>query len=99
MGGLHLANADTPLVLPIDNLIRLLTTSGDVIHSLGVPSLGIKGDAIPGRLNGVSLLINRTGSFYGQCSELCGVNHAFMPINIVGVEINDFISWLSCYEI
>ena len=95
MGGLHLANADTPVVLPIDNVIRLLTTSGDVIHSLAVPCLGIKGDAIPGRLNGVSVLINRTGSFYGQCSELCGVNHAFMPINLVGVDIYDYLSWYS----
>lgn len=94
-GGLNLANADSPLYLPIDYLIRLLTTSGDVIHSLAVPSLGLKGDGVPGRLNGLSLFINRSGSFYGQCSELCGVNHAFMPINLVGVDINHFISWLN----
>ena len=77
-GGQYLANVDIPLVLPIDNVIRLLTTSGDVIHSLALPSLGIKGDGIPGRLNGHSILINRSGTYFGQCSELCGVNHAFI---------------------
>lgn len=94
MGAILQGDVDIPMVLPIDMEIRLLTTSGDVIHSLAVPSLGVKGDAIPGRLNGVSVYINRTGSYYGQCSELCGVNHGYMPINIVGVDINQYILWL-----
>lgn len=93
-GAILLGDVDIPMVLPIDMEIRLLTTSGDVIHSLAVPSLGVKGDAIPGRLNGVSVYINRTGSYYGQCSELCGVNHGYMPINIVGVDILQYIIWL-----
>jgi heme/copper-type cytochrome/quinol oxidase subunit 2 len=71
---------DNRLVLPVQSHIRLLTSSADVIHSFAVPSLGIKLDAIPGRLNQVTLFIKRQGVFYGQCSELCGSNHGFMPL-------------------
>lgn len=79
---LRLLEVDNRLILPWNEHIRVLITSSDVIHSWAVPSLGVKMDACPGRLNQVSLFINRPGVFYGQCSEICGINHAFMPICI-----------------
>jgi cytochrome c oxidase subunit 2 len=93
-GDLRLLEVDAPLVLPIDTHIRLLTTSTDVIHSLGVPSLGLKADCIPGRLNQVSLYINRSSKFYGMCSELCGTGHAQMPIIIAATSTENYIDWL-----
>ena len=77
---LRLLEVDNRLILPWDQHLRFLITSADVLHSWSIPSLGVKLDACPGRLNQVSLFINRPGVFYGQCSEICGVNHAFMPI-------------------
>ncbi len=77
---LRLLEVDNRLVLPWKEHIRVLVTSSDVLHSWAIPSLGVKMDACPGRLNQVSLFINRPGVFYGQCSEICGINHAFMPI-------------------
>jgi heme/copper-type cytochrome/quinol oxidase subunit 2 len=79
-GELRLLEVDYWLILPINIEIRLLVSSVDVIHSFSVPSFGIKVDGIPGRTNEVPLFIKRKGIFYGQCSELCGVNHGFMPI-------------------
>jgi cytochrome c oxidase subunit 2 len=79
---LRLLEVDNRLLLPWRQHLRILITSMDVLHSWSVPSLGIKMDACPGRLNQVGLYINRPGVFYGQCSEICGVNHAFMPICI-----------------
>jgi cytochrome c oxidase subunit 2 len=79
---LRLLEVDNRLILPWNEHIRIMITSTDVLHSWAVPSLGIKMDACPGRLNQVSLFINRPGIFYGQCSEICGINHAFMPICI-----------------
>lgn len=81
---LRLFEVDHFLVLPINSPLRFLITSIDVLHSWAVPSLGIKMDACPGRLNQFLSLIIRPGDFYGQCSEICGINHGFMPINIVG---------------
>ena len=72
--------------------IRILITAADVIHSWTVPSLGVKADAIPGRLNQVSFLINRPGLFYGQCSEICGANHRFMPIVVESVSVDAFLN-------
>jgi len=89
-GGLRLLEVDNPLVLPINTQIRLLVTSSDVLHSWAVPSFGVKIDACPGRLNQVGIFINRTGVFYGQCSELCGINHSFMPIKVVAYDPNKF---------
>jgi len=83
---LRLLEVDNRMVLPINKQIRILITSADVIHSWAVPAFGIKIDACPGRLNEVSLRIERSGVFYGQCSELCGVNHGFMPISVEGVD-------------
>jgi cytochrome c oxidase subunit 2 len=95
MGQFRLLEVDNPLILPINTHIRLIVTANDVIHSFSMPSLGLKIDAIPGRLNQISLIINRLGSFYGNCTELCGVNHAFMPININSVKISDYIDFIS----
>ena len=81
--------------LPINTHIRVLITSTDVIHAWAIPSLGIKCDAYPGRLNQVSTFIKREGIFHGQCSELCGVNHGFMPIVVEAVTLQDYVSWIS----
>jgi len=91
-GQLRLLEVDERLVLPTNSLVRLLVTSADVIHSWAVPSLGVKIDAIPGRLNQVWLTIQRPGVFYGQCSELCGANHAFMPIVVEAVTPRQFVT-------
>jgi cytochrome c oxidase subunit 2 len=95
LGDLRLLDVDNSLVLPIDTNIRLLVTSNDVIHSFAVPSLGIKSDAIPGRLNATGIIINRTSKYYGQCSELCGVLHGFMPITINAVTLPEYINYIS----
>lgn len=87
-GGFRLLSVDRSLVLPSRTAVRLLITSSDVLHSWAVPSLGVKMDACPGRLNQVTLFIKRPGFFYGQCSELCGINHAFMPVCIEALDIN-----------
>jgi len=84
-GDLRLLEVDQRLVCPINTHLRFLVTSSDVLHSFAVPSLGIKIDTVPGRLNQVSCYIKREGIFYGQCSELCGVNHAFMPIVVQAI--------------
>jgi heme/copper-type cytochrome/quinol oxidase subunit 2 len=76
-------------MLPINTSIRLLVTSNDVIHSFAIPSLAIKSDAIPGRLNAMGLIINRPSTYYGQCSELCGVLHGFMPIGLMANEVDN----------
>jgi cytochrome c oxidase subunit I/cytochrome c oxidase subunit II len=93
-GDLRLLEVDNRVVLPVDTMVRVIVTGADVIHSWAVPSLGVKIDAIPGRLNQTSLDINREGIYYGQCSELCGVNHGFMPIAVEGVTLEAYISWL-----
>jgi len=93
--GFRLLDVDNRTVLPINTQVRVLISAADVIHSWTVPALGIKADAIPGRLNQVSFLINRPGLFYGQCSEICGANHSFIPIVIESVSINSFLNWVS----
>lgn len=84
-GQLRLLETDTQLIVPIEARIRFIITSSDVIHCFAVPSLGIKLDAVPGRLNQLMCVIKRTGYFYGQCSEICGVDHGFMPINVIAI--------------
>lgn len=98
-GALRLLDTDTSIVVPVDTHIRFVVTANDVIHSFTIPSLGMKIDATPGRLNQVSALIQRTGVYYGQCSELCGVNHGMMPIKLECVSIEDFIEWLGENEV
>jgi len=93
-GYFRLLETDTRVVLPIEVHVRALITSADVLHSWAVPSLGIKIDACPGRLNQVALFIKRAGIYYGQCSEICGVNHGFMPIVVQAVSLEKFNTWL-----
>jgi cytochrome c oxidase subunit 2 len=94
-GGLRLLEVDNRIVLPIDTHVRIIVTGADVLHSWAMPALGVKVDAIPGRLNQTSFLIKRPGVFYGQCSEICGFGHGFMPIVIEGVKLNEYITWVS----
>nr|WAX39118.1 cytochrome c oxidase subunit II [Anaplecta sp. 1 ZQW-2020] len=91
----RLLDVDNRATLPMNSFIRMIITAEDVLHSWTIPSLGIKADATPGRLNQTSFLINRPGVFYGQCSEICGANHSFMPIVIESVPSKLFISWIS----
>lgn len=94
-GQLRLLEVDNRIIVPTDTHIRFIISSTDVIHSFGVPSLGLKVDAIPGRLNQTSVLIERDGVYYGQCSELCGVNHSAIPIVIEAVSLEKYIAWLN----
>ncbi len=89
LGGLRLLEVDNPLFVPINTTLRFLVTAVDVLHSWAIPSLGVKVDAIPGRLSQVYVTIKRCGEFYGQCSEICGVNHGFMPIKVVGLDFRE----------
>nr|YP_010545621.1 cytochrome c oxidase subunit II [Tabanus pleskei]UYG48378.1 cytochrome c oxidase subunit 2 [Tabanus pleskei] len=93
--GFRLLDVDNRVVLPTNSQIRILITAADVIHSWTVPTLGIKVDGTPGRLNQTSFMINRPGLFFGQCSEICGANHSFMPIVIESIPVNHFIKWIS----
>nr|AWK49441.1 cytochrome c oxidase subunit II [Penaeus sp. 1 SPS-2018] len=93
--GFRLLDVDNRTVLPMNTQIRVLISAADVIHSWTVPALGVKADAIPGRLNQVSFLMNRPGLFYGQCSEICGANHSFMPIVVESVSVKSFLNWIS----
>nr|AVP26553.1 cytochrome c oxidase subunit II [Cyanea nozakii] len=93
-GDNRLMEVDNCLVLPVETHIRILVTGADVIHSFAVPALGVKMDAVPGRLNQTNVFIKRPGLFYGQCSELCGSNHSFMPIVVRGVSLDKFVSWV-----
>jgi cytochrome c oxidase subunit 2 len=94
-GQLRLLEVDNRVILPVDTHIRFIITARDVIHSFAVPSLGLKLDALPGRLNQTSVIINREGVYYGQCSELCGILHGFMPIVIESVSLESYLLWLS----
>nr|QQH14391.1 cytochrome c oxidase subunit II [Metallus mai] len=91
----RLLDVDNNLILPINTQIRMLISSTDVIHSWTVPSLGKKMDAIPGRLNQMNLMIKRPGLFFGQCSEICGANHSFMPIVIEAINMKNFLKWIN----
>nr|QNV11547.1 cytochrome c oxidase subunit II [Dolichopus simplex] len=93
--GFRLLDVDNRVVLPMNSQIRILVTAADVIHSWTVPALGVKVDGTPGRLNQTNFFINRPGLFFGQCSEICGANHSFMPIVIESVPVNFFIKWIS----
>jgi heme/copper-type cytochrome/quinol oxidase subunit 2 len=94
-GQIRLLEVDNRVILPVKTHIRALITSADVLHSWAIPSLGIKMDACPGRLNQVSIFIKRKGTFFGQCSELCGVQHGFMPIVIESISYEDYVSWVA----
>nr|YP_010722527.1 cytochrome c oxidase subunit II [Phocoderma betis]WDV16721.1 cytochrome c oxidase subunit 2 [Phocoderma betis] len=94
----RLLDVDNRIILPMNNQIRILVTATDVIHSWTIPSLGVKIDANPGRLNQTNFFINRPGIFFGQCSEICGANHSFMPIVIESIQIKNFINWINNYS-
>lgn len=90
----YLLATDTPLLVPVGATVRVLVTSNDVIHAFAVPAFGVKEDAIQGRVNETWFNVDREGVFYGQCSELCGVNHAYMPIEIHAVSRAEFDAWV-----
>nr|QRV62616.1 cytochrome c oxidase subunit 2 [Neoporus sp. MNCN AC47] len=91
----RLLDVDNRVVLPFNSQIRIIVSAMDVLHSWTIPSLGVKIDATPGRLNQTNFFMNRPGLFYGQCSEICGANHSFMPIVIESTPTNVFINWIS----
>nr|QRV62591.1 cytochrome c oxidase subunit 2 [Nebrioporus millingeni] len=93
--GFRLLDVDNRIVLPFNSQIRIIVSAMDVLHSWTIPSLGVKIDATPGRLNQTNFFMNRSGLFYGQCSEICGANHSFMPIVIESVPTMMFIKWIS----
>lgn len=95
IGQLRLLEVDNRMVIPVNTHVRIIVSAADVLHSWAIPSLGIKCDAIPGRLNQTSLFIKREGIYYGQCSEICGINHGFMPIVIEAVSLKNYINWIS----
>jgi len=97
-GEFRLLEVDNRIVLPINIEIRLLVTAADVIHSWTIPATGIKADAIPGRLNQLGFSINRPGVYYGQCSEICGANHSFIPIALESVDTKSFIKWTKSFS-
>ena len=93
-GQIRLLSVDNPIVVPVETTVRILVTSQDVLHSFAVPSLGIKKDAVPGRLNETWLRIGKEGDYYGQCSELCGIKHGFMPIHVKAVSQEEYDAWV-----
>ena len=96
LGEFRLLDVDHRVVLPVGKNVRGLVRAADVLHSWALPSFGVKADAVPGRLNQVAFNLMRSGVFYGQCSEICGANHRFMPIVIEGVSLSSFLSWCLC---
>nr|ACJ69432.1 cytochrome c oxidase subunit II [Sigara septemlineata] len=95
MNEYRLMDVDNRVVIPNNTQIRILVTANDVIHSWAMPSLGVKIDAVPGRLNQSNFLVERPGLMYGQCSEICGANHSFMPIVLESINMKSFIAWLN----
>nr|YP_010311882.1 cytochrome c oxidase subunit II [Hampala salweenensis]UNA71572.1 cytochrome c oxidase subunit II [Hampala salweenensis] len=94
-GQFRLLETDHRMVVPMESPIRVLVSAEDVLHSWAVPSLGVKMDAVPGRLNQTAFMASRPGMFYGQCSEICGANHSFMPIVVEAVPLEYFENWSS----
>nr|WNH19947.1 cytochrome c oxidase subunit II [Mycteroperca bonaci]WNH22157.1 cytochrome c oxidase subunit II [Mycteroperca microlepis] len=94
-GQFRLLEADHRMVVPLDSPVRVLVSAEDVLHSWAVPALGVKMDAVPGRLNQTAFVTSRPGVFYGQCSEICGANHSFMPIVVEVVPLEHFEDWSS----
>nr|YP_009469121.1 cytochrome c oxidase subunit II [Phylloscopus proregulus]AVC55971.1 cytochrome c oxidase subunit II [Phylloscopus proregulus] len=95
LGHFRLLEVDHRVIVPTHSTVRVIVTADDVLHSWAVPSLGVKTDAIPGRLNQTSFLASRPGVYYGQCSEICGANHSFMPIVVESAPLAHFENWSS----
>lgn len=98
IGEYRLLEVDNRLVLPINIETRILVTAADVIHSWTIPSLGVKVDAVPGRLNQLGFTITVPGVYYGQCSEICGANHSFIPISLEAINTKYFLNWLKSFK-
>nr|YP_006303317.1 cytochrome c oxidase subunit II [Chiloscyllium griseum]AFC65024.1 cytochrome c oxidase subunit II [Chiloscyllium griseum] len=94
-GQFRLLETDHRMVVPMESPIRVLVSAEDVLHSWTVPALGVKMDAVPGRLNQTAFIVSRPGVYYGQCSEICGANHSFMPIVVEAVPLEHFETWSS----
>nr|QUQ06907.1 cytochrome oxidase subunit 2 [Boccardiella hamata] len=94
LGVTHLLEVSNRALVPTNSVIQVLVSSADVLHSFSIPSLGVKVDAVPGRSNAWSINIKRPGIYMGQCSEICGVNHAFMPIVVEAAPFKSILSWL-----
>ena len=90
----RLLTVDNEVVVPVDKVVKVMITANDVLHAWALPSFGVKRDAVPGRINETWFKADRTGTFYGQCSELCGIKHAFMPITVNVVSEEDYNKWL-----
>lgn len=95
VGDFRLLEVDNKVVVPVDTHVRVIITAADVIHCWAVPSLGVKVDGIPGRLNQTSFIATREGIFYGQCSEICGANHAYMPICVEAVNLESYCAYIT----
>lgn len=93
-GQMRLLSVDQPLVLPVDTTVQVLVTAGDVLHSWAMPAFGVKTDAVPGRMNETWVRIEQEGTYYGQCSEICGTGHGFMPIEVRAVSREAFDEWV-----
>nr|WNH20285.1 cytochrome c oxidase subunit II [Brachysomophis crocodilinus] len=94
-GQFRLLETDHRMVVPMESPVRVLVTAEDVLHSWAVPAMGVKMDAVPGRLNQTAFVATRPGVYYGQCSEICGANHSFMPIVVEAVPLQHFENWSS----
>jgi len=90
----RLLSVDNEIVVPVNKVVKVLITANDVLHAWALPSFGVKRDAVPGRINETWFKADRTGTFYGQCSELCGIKHAFMPITVKVVTQKNYEKWL-----
>ena len=90
----RLLAVDNEVVVPVNKVVKVLITANDVLHAWALPSFGVKRDAVPGRINETWFKADRTGTFYGQCSELCGIKHAFMPITVNVVTEDEYNEWL-----
>nr|QNP09898.1 cytochrome c oxidase subunit 2 [Ochthebius sp. IBE<ESP> RA617] len=95
LNNFRLLDVDNRIILPYNSQIRMMVTAADVLHSWTIPSLSVKIDATPGRLNQINFFMNRAGLFFGQCSEICGANHSFMPIVLESISSSFFIKWIS----
>ena len=91
----RLLAVDNEVVVPVDKVVKVLITANDVLHAWALPSFGVKRDAVPGRINETWFKAEKTGTYYGQCSELCGIKHAFMPITVKVVSEEEYQKWLS----
>ena len=91
----RLLAVDNEVVVPVDKVVKVLITANDVLHAWALPSFGVKRDAVPGRINETWFKAEKVGTYYGQCSELCGIKHAFMPITVKVVTEDEYEDWLS----